>query len=128
MQLIISKLRRQLSKHFFTTLTVISTCVVLLIYSGYEILSRSHSASLNLTIAQQIDLGQSFRDLGVDGSIVIYDKNNDRFYEHNPSRNTTAFFPASTFKIFNSLVAIETGVIKDEHEIIQWPGSTDTTL
>lgn len=59
-------------------------------------------------------MGQSFRDLGVDGSIVIYDKNNARFYEHNPSRNTTPFLPASTFKIFNSLVSLETGVIKDD--------------
>lgn len=122
MQLIISKLRRQLAKHFFPTLIVISACIVLLIYSGYKIPSRSHSASLNQTVTQQIDLGQSFRDLGVDGSIVIYDKNKDRFYEHDPSRNTTAFFPASTFKIFNSLVAIETGVIQDDVAILTWDG------
>lgn len=122
MQLIIYKLRRWLLKHCFTTLIVISACIVLLIYSGYKIPSRSHSASSNLTIAQQIDLGQSFRDLAVDGSIVIYDKNSDRFYEHNPSRNTTAFFPASTFKIFNALASLETGVIQDDVAVLTWDG------
>ncbi|MBD3884325.1 class D beta-lactamase [Phormidium tenue FACHB-886] len=80
-----------------------------------------------LTIAQQVDdqqinLGQSFQALGVDGSIVIYDKNNDRFYEHNPSRNTTAFFPASTFKIFNALVSLETGVIPNDVAVLTWDG------
>ncbi|WP_413279662.1 class D beta-lactamase [Floridanema evergladense] len=81
-----------------------------------------HSASSDLMIAQQIDLGQSFRDLGVDGSIVIYDKNNARFYEHNPSRNITAFLPASTFKIFNALVSLETGVIPDDVAVLTWDG------
>jgi beta-lactamase class D len=83
---------------------------------------RSHSVSSPISIAQQVDLGQAFRDLGVDGSIVIYDKNSDRFYEYNPSRNTTAFFPASTFKIFNALVALETGVIQDNIAILTWDG------
>jgi len=35
--------------------------------------------------------------------------------------------PASTFKIINLLIALETGVIKDETEMIKWPGITDTT-
>ena len=34
--------------------------------------------------------------------------------------------PASTFKIINTLIALETGVIADENEIVKWPGKTDT--
>ena len=34
--------------------------------------------------------------------------------------------PASTFKIINTLIALEAGVIADENEIIRWPGETDT--
>ncbi len=34
--------------------------------------------------------------------------------------------PASTFKIINLLIALETNTIKDENEIIKWVGSTDT--
>lgn len=120
MQSIIRKFRQQFSKSFLTSLIVILVCFVLLIVSGYKM--PIHSASSDLKIAQQIDLGQSFRDLGVDGSIVIYDKNNARFYEHNPSRNITVFLPASTFKIFNALVSLETGVIPDDVAVLTWDG------
>ena len=127
MQSTIRKLRQQYSKTFLTTLIVILACIILVIIKGYRIPLYSqellnNSTSSTQKIAQQIDLGESFRDLGVDGSIVIYDKNNDRFYEHNPSRNTKAFLPASTFKIFNALVALETGVIPDEIAVLTWDG------
>lgn len=117
---VIRKFRQQFSKSFLTSLIVILVCFVILIVSGYRM--PIHSASSDLMIAQRINLGQSFRDLGVDGSIVIYDKNNARFYEHNPSRNTTAFLPASTFKIFNALVSLETGVIPDDVAVLTWDG------
>lgn len=75
-------------------------------------------------IAQAPSFGQAFQELAVNGSIVIYDKNTQRFYEHNPSRNTTAFFPASTFKILNALVSLETGVIRDDISVLTWDGIT----
>lgn len=74
--------------------------------------------------AQTSNFDRAFQELGVEGSIVIYDKNNDRFYEHNPSRNTTAFFPASTFKILNALISLETGVIRDDVTVLTWDGIT----
>jgi beta-lactamase class D len=74
------------------------------------------------TTAPVPNLGQAFQDLSIDGSIVIYDKNNDRFYEHNPNRNTTAFFPLSTFKILNALISLETGVIRDDLTVLTWDG------
>lgn len=126
MQSIRHKLQQKFAKTLLTTLIGILGCILLLIVSGYRKPLHSqplaHSVSSELTIAQQVDLGQSFRDLGVDGSIIIYDKNRDRFYEHNPSRNTTAFFPASTFKIFNALVSLETGVIQDDVAVLTWDG------
>ncbi|MBH8567053.1 class D beta-lactamase [Nostoc sp. CENA67] len=75
-----------------------------------------------IPVAQSVDLGRSFRELGIEGSILIYDQNNKKFYEHNAARNSQAFFPASTFKIFNSLVALETGVIKDDVAVLTWDG------
>jgi len=74
------------------------------------------------TIAASVDLGSSFNQLGVNGSILIYDRNNNKFSEHNPSRNSQAFVPASTFKIFNSLVALETGVIPNDVAVLTWDG------
>jgi beta-lactamase class D len=65
---------------------------------------------------------QHFQDLGVDGSITIYDLRHDRWYEHNPQRNQTAFLPASTFKIPNSLIALESQAIADENTVLPWDG------
>ncbi|WP_081677595.1 class D beta-lactamase [Dolichospermum circinale] len=68
------------------------------------------------------DLGRHFQKLGVTGSIIIYDSKNNGTYEHNPQRNVTAFTPASTFKIFNALTALETGVIADDVAVLTWDG------
>lgn len=73
-------------------------------------------------IAQKIDFKSHFEELGVKGSIVIYDLNGNKYYEHNPIRNQTAVLPASTYKIPNSLIALETGVIKDDVAVLTWDG------
>lgn len=73
-------------------------------------------------IEQQADFSQQFKSLGVNGSILIYDLNQDLFYQHNPDRNNTAFLPASTYKIPNSLIALETGVIQNDVNILTWDG------
>lgn len=73
-------------------------------------------------IPQSIDFGRHFQELGIKGSIFIEDFKHDRTYQYNPQRNATAFLPASTFKILNSLISLETGVISDELEILTWDG------
>ncbi len=73
-------------------------------------------------IAQNTKFLRHFQDLGVEGSIIIYDLKNNQLFEHNPQRNRTAFPTASTFKILNSLISLETGVISDELAILTWDG------
>ncbi|MBU0632488.1 class D beta-lactamase [bacterium] len=56
-----------------------------------------------------------------DGSAVILDINNSKrmvFGVHANERLN----PCSTFKILNSMIALDSGVIKDENEIIPWDG------
>ncbi|MBW4574238.1 MAG: class D beta-lactamase [Aphanothece sp. CMT-3BRIN-NPC111] len=76
----------------------------------------------SVAAAQNVNFGRHFQDMGVEGSIMIYDLNNDRVFQHNPQRNTTAFLPASTFKILNSLISLETKVISDEIAVLTWDG------
>ncbi|MBD2099565.1 class D beta-lactamase [Leptolyngbya sp. FACHB-261] len=71
---------------------------------------------------REIDFSRHFRDLNVEGSILIQDLKNNRTYQHNPNRNSTAFLPSSTFKILNSLISLETGVISDEAAVLTWDG------
>lgn len=56
------------------------------------------------------------------GCIVIYDLKNDKYFYHDSARCSRGFLPASTFKIPNSLFFLESGVLKDENEIIKWDG------
>ncbi|MCT7995664.1 class D beta-lactamase [Laspinema olomoucense] len=79
-------------------------------------------APVSQEIAQNFNFGQHFQELGVEGSIIIGELNSDRLWQHNPKRNQTPFPTASTFKILNSLIALETGVIPHELAVLTWDG------
>lgn len=64
------------------------------------------------------DISQIFK--GYDAAFVLYDFNNQQFIKYNPERCAVRFLPASTFKIPNSLIGLETGIIKDADFIIPW--------
>lgn len=60
---------------------------------------------------------------GFKGAFVLYDLNRNRYIRYNPERCAERFVPASTFKIMNSLIGLETGVIPDENYVIKWDGT-----
>ncbi len=60
---------------------------------------------------------------GFEGAFVLYDLNRNRYNRYNPERCAERFLPASTFKIMNSLIGLETGVIQDENHVIKWDGT-----
>lgn len=66
--------------------------------------------------------GKYFREEGVTGTIIIYDQQKGKYSVYNKERYRTRYLPASTFKILNSLIALETEVIKSEKEVIKWDG------
>lgn len=57
------------------------------------------------------------------GAFVLYDRNRNQYTRYNPERCAEAFIPASTFKIMNSLIALETGTIPDENFTMKWDGT-----
>lgn len=60
--------------------------------------------------------------LKVKGSILIFDFSNKTFYSNDFTWAKKGFLPASTFKIPNSIIALETGVIKSESDVFKWNG------
>ncbi len=54
------------------------------------------------------------------GTFVLYDLKNDRYLRHDAARAARRFSPYSTFKIPNSLIGLETGVIADADFRIEW--------
>lgn len=55
-----------------------------------------------------------------DGCFIIRDHTHEEIFLVNKVRCTQRYSPASTFKIFNSLVALETGIAPDETLVIPW--------
>jgi beta-lactamase class D len=110
---------------FVTALVILSGIVSALLHSTSPTLAIANTtvaASVDGRVAQNIDFKRHFQELDVEGSILIYDLNKDRTYQHNPQRNATAFLPASTFKILNSLISLETGAIENDIAILTWDG------
>jgi len=60
----------------------------------------------------------------VNGSFILYDQNNDKYIVYNQSQTKEQFTPSSIYKICNSLIGLETGIIKDENFIIKWDSVT----
>lgn len=68
------------------------------------------------------DFKKYFDEYDVTGSFVMYDMNNDKYLYYDSARCFTGFSPASTSKIINALIGLETGVIADENFVIPWDG------
>ena len=79
-------------------------------------------ASLAAGSTERADLEAVFAENGVAGTFVLYDVATDHFTLINATRAEKRFVPASTFKIANTIIALETGVVKDENEIIPYGG------
>ncbi len=68
------------------------------------------------------DLQSIFTRYGVDGCFVLYNSANNEYVKYNTGMCDTGYIPASTFKIPNSLIALQEGVIKDTAQVIKWDG------
>jgi beta-lactamase class D len=73
-------------------------------------------------VEERADLRQLFQAQGVAGTFALYDPAADRTITVDGERAARRYVPASTFKIANSLIALETGVVKDENEVIPYGG------
>ncbi len=66
------------------------------------------------------DFKKYFDQYGVQGSFMLYDAKNNKYTYYDSARCYVRYSPASTFKIPNSLIGLETGVIADENFVIPW--------
>ncbi|WP_437369025.1 class D beta-lactamase [Maribacter litoralis] len=58
----------------------------------------------------------------VNGAILIYDLHRNNFYSNDFNWTKQGKLPASTFKIANTIIGLETGVIKNDSTIFKWDG------
>lgn len=58
----------------------------------------------------------------VKGSILVYDLSTNRYYSNDFKWSKIGKLPASTFKIANSIIALETEVVKNDSTLFKWNG------
>ena len=68
------------------------------------------------------DIKKYFDSRNVEGCFTMMDNSNGSITVYNMAMDTTRVTPASTFKIVNSLIGLETGKILDENMVIKWDG------
>lgn len=73
-------------------------------------------------IEERTGLRQIFQEHGVAGAFALHDPAGDRTITVHRERAARRYVPASTFKIANSIIALETGVVRDENEVIPFGG------
>ena len=83
-----------------------------------SLISLILAAGYAVVPASAQDLSPFFKD--TKGAFVLYDLKNDRYVRYNEARCRVRFSPKSTFKIPNSLIGLETGVIRDADFVIPW--------
>jgi beta-lactamase class D len=77
----------------------------------------------NVTVDNSLE--KFFSDNHVQGSFGLFNNGSGQFTIYNLSRfKDSTYLPASTFKIVNSLIGLETGKISDEKMVIKWDGIT----
>ena len=72
--------------------------------------------------AENRALARLFAEQGIDGTIVISSLRDARTFTHNDVRANQRFSPASTFKILNTLIALEEKAISGKDDVLKWDG------
>ena len=60
----------------------------------------------------------------INGSVLIYDLKDDKYYSNDFQWAKRGNLPASTFKITNSIIALEIGTVENDSTLLKWNGET----
>ncbi len=92
------------------------------IWSGLGILLLISSCGQN-NVKVDKSLAKYFTENKVDGCFALMDNGTGKFTVHNlPMYRDSSYLPASTFKIVNSLIGLQTGKISSDSMLIKWDG------
>jgi len=69
-----------------------------------------------------VDFKKYFDEAGVKGCFVLYDMKDSIYVRYNAVRCDSGYLPASTFKIPNSVIALEEHIVKSDTQTIKWDG------
>lgn len=88
--------------------------LLFLVVSGQLLFAR--------TFEEVSEIATIFQKQGLAGTFVLLDASNDKAFISNKARAEQRFIPASTFKIANSLIGLDTGAVRDVEEVLPYGG------
>lgn len=98
--------------------TIIIGCIpILSVYASDQTGYHFDTTEKNIT---QLNLSSNFGDYT--GSFVLYDQSADRWNIYNMEHASTRVSPNSTYKIYDALLGLESGIITPEHSTFTWNG------
>jgi len=83
---------------------------------------RSAKEQDSTSLVIRADFRQILDSANVSGSILAYDPQANTTYSNDFQRCDKGYLPASTFKIPNSIIALETGVVENDSTLFKWDG------
>ncbi|BDD93044.1 class D beta-lactamase [Pandoraea sp. XJJ-1] len=84
--------------------------------------TKASTQAAPVRIIERADWGERFAAEGVKGTIIVLDGHTRTYQAFDTARAERRVSPASTYKVFNSLLALESGALENEREIIPWDG------
>ena len=98
--------------------TIIIGCIpILSVYASDQTGDHFDTTEKNIT---QLNLSSNFGDYT--GSFVLYDQSADKWNIYNMEHASTRVSPNSTYKIYDALLGLESGIITPEHSTFTWNG------
>lgn len=76
-----------------------------------------------ITYLEQTEFNSILEKASVKGSILFFDENEGTYYSNDFEWAKKGFIPASTFKIPNSLIALELGIVENDSVLLKWDGT-----
>ena len=95
--------------------------IALLLLMNLKINSQSNGKYPKAEVVVS-EFGEILDSLKINGSVLILDFQKDIYYSNDFIWAKSGHLPASTFKIPNSIIALETGVVKSDSVVFKWNG------
>ena len=92
------------------------SCIFILILTHSVVFSQFNSKKAAL-----LDLS-SFESYDYDFSMLVYDLEQNNYLYYNDSLINKNYTPASTFKIVNTIIGLENGIIDSANYLMKWDG------
>lgn len=112
------RFEREIGIYILTSSLLLGLAPILSTYASETEIYSFDESNKNISY---LDLSSEFA--GYEGCFVLYDTNADKWSIYNKNAALERISPTSTYKIYDALLGLESGIITPEHSRAAWDGS-----